>query len=296
MINFTASLLALMKLIALACVVILCVIILTGLLYLITPRMPLVYVLHFIGLSHLANLIIDSTYSETSQGYIDHKAIESWIINYIGFNELETLPIVVRNIFTISSYGHSVPSEIIPLPEGTRKPNHGERALIQLSSTLTTQRDELRSKVQSAYVFWQCTSLMAIVLGMITTILVSMSSTQFGRGEGRSQQLVRIFAIIFPALGTAVAAVIAFYSPQVEWSQASRTLASVNQLHGQMALGIWKLECLEPENKKNTELFTTTIDNWLKRYHEIQTVSSTMSRGPTTGSETSEKPKGQAGQ
>jgi hypothetical protein len=112
---------------------------------------------------------------------------------------------------------------------------------------------------------------------MITTILVSMSSTEFGRGDGRNQRLIRILAIVFPALGTAAAAVIAFYSPQAEWSQASRTLTSMTQLHGQIALGVWKLTCHQANNNDDAKQFTNALDDWSKRYHDIQTISNAIS-------------------
>jgi hypothetical protein len=191
----------------------------------------------------------------------------------------------MMNVFALPFHTYSSPRNDETLRQGTRMPNHGERALIQLNHALIIQDMALRSKVQSAYLFWQCTSLIAILLGMITTILVSVSSTEFGRGDGWNQRLIRILAIIFPALGTAVAAVIAFYSPQAEWSQASRTLASVNQLHGQIALGVWKLACPTADKNEDTTLFTTTLEDWSKRYHDIQTISTTTSGATGTGGE-----------
>jgi hypothetical protein len=72
--------------------------------------------------------------------------------------------------------------------------------------------------------------------------------------------------------------VIAFYSPQAEWSQASRILASTTQLHSQMGLGIWKLKYLENEDDDNAKLFVTMLEDWSKRYIDIQTVSGVTSK------------------
>ena len=108
---------------------------------------------------------------------------------------------------------------------------------------------------------------------MITTILVSVSSTEFGRGDGPRQRLIRVLAIIFPALGTATAAVISFYSPQAEWAQASRTLASEAQLHAEIALTVWKLTCLTTDTDDSTaKPLTDNLEHWSKRYMEIQTI------------------------
>jgi len=89
------------------------------------------------------------------------------------------------------------------------------------------QRVGFMPKVRLTYFYWELATLISIAIGMVTTILVSVSSTEFGRGDGADQRLIRVLAIIFPALGTATAAVISFYTPQVEWGQVSRTLASV---------------------------------------------------------------------
>jgi hypothetical protein len=120
--------------------------------------------------------------------------------------------------------------------------------------------------------FWEVATLLSIAIGMITTILVSVSSTEFGRGDGPPQRLIRVFAIIFPALGTAVAAVISFYGPQGEWVQASRTLASETQLHDQIALTVWKLSCPTGDTDDSTKPLIDNLENWSKRYIEIQTI------------------------
>src|SRR5262249_19667867 len=95
----------------------------------------------------------------------------------------------------------------------------------------------------------------------------------------------------FPALGTAAAGIIAFYSPQADWSQASRTLASVTQLHGQMAVGVWKLKCIKTDGDENSKAATTQLDDWSKRYIDIQTVS-TATGGTTNAAAASPPGKG----
>jgi hypothetical protein len=110
-----------------------------------------------------------------------------------------------------------------------------------LSFQIWQQRYVQRLKTRSAYVFWQTTTFITIGLGMLTTILISLSSTTVGQGPGTPQQIIRVLAIVFPAVGTAAAAVIAFYGPQNEWSHSSRMLDSLTQLHDEMALGVWRL-------------------------------------------------------
>jgi hypothetical protein len=156
--------------------------------------------------------------------------------------------------------------------------------LFGLSASLAKQRIFLRSKAQSAYLFWQISTLVTIALGMITTILVSLSSTEFGRDDGSVQRVIRFLAIVFPALGTAAAAAVAFYGPQAEWSQSSRTLASLGQLHGQMGLAVWKLECQQAPTQ--LDLISVALDDWSKRYSDIQTLASAAGQSNGTGGST----------
>jgi hypothetical protein len=151
--------------------------------------------------------------------------------------------------------------------------SQGQKALIRLSKDVFEQRLSLTQKVRSSYSFLKTTTLVSVFIGMITTILVSISSTEFGRGDGRSQRLIRVLAIVFPALGTATAALIGFYNPQAEWAQASRTLAAETQLHGQMALEVWKLPCPKIDADVDARPLTDDLDEWSKRYVDIETIS-----------------------
>jgi hypothetical protein len=118
---------------------------------------------------------------------------------------------------------------------------------------------------------------------MITTILVSLSSTEFGRGDGQPQRVVRVLAIFFPVLGTATAAIINFYSPQAEWGQASRTLASLTQLQGQMGLALWKLPPCSPTGIGDKTTLRSDLEDWSKRYVDIQTIASASGAMPGGG-------------
>src|SRR5262249_10572995 len=120
-----------------------------------------------------------------------------------------------------------------------------EQHIVELSKLLGTQRIDLTTTAKSAYSFLQFTTIFTILVGLITTILVSLSSTDFGKGDSRAAKTLRVLAIVFPAIGTASAAVIAFYGPQAEVSRATHVLASVRQLHDQMALGVWNLKCVK---------------------------------------------------
>jgi len=201
----------------------------------------------------------------------EHAAISDWVKYCIGIGPGESA--VQHAFLTPSQKLLTHPYAAEPKwPDGIHQLNRSEHNLIQLSNELSEQRVGLIPKVRSAYFFWQLATLISIAIGMITTILVSVSSTEFGRGDGPHQRLIRVLAIIFPALGTATAAVISFYSPQAEWGQASRTLASETQLHDEIALTVWKLTCPTTDADDSVKPLTDRLENWSKRYIEIQTI------------------------
>jgi len=205
----------------------------------------------------------------------DHAAISNWVEYCIGVGPGDSALQATQHTFlTPSQKLLTHPFAVEPKwPDGVHQLNRSERNLIQLSKALSEQRVRLMPKVRSTYFFWQLATLISIAIGMITTILVSVSSTEFGRGDGPPQRLIRMLAIIFPALGTAMAAVISFYSPQAEWGQASRTLASETQLHEEMALTVWKLTCPTPDtDDSSAKPLTDNLESWSKRYIEIQTI------------------------
>ena len=160
-----------------------------------------------------------------------------------------------------------------------------EIALMYMNQAIMQRRMYWDRRANYAFKKWQIATWSTIIIGMVTTIFVSLSTTEFGRGDGRSQRVVRTLAVVFPALGTAAAAVVGFYGPQAEWSQSSRSLASLSQLHGQMAIDIWKQQCILTTNDQN---LSSVLDGWSKRYLDIETLSNT---GGGSGSE----PNGPAG-
>ena len=205
----------------------------------------------------------------------DHASISDWVEYCIGVRPGDSAFQATQQAFLTPSQKlltHPFAAEP-KWPDGIHRINRSEHNLVQLSTQLSEQRLRLIPKVRSAYFFWQMATLIAIAIGMVTTILVSVSSTEFGRGDGPPQRLIRVLAIIFPALGTATAAVISFYSPQLEWGQASRTLASETQLHDEIALTVWKLTCPTTDtHDSSAKPLTDNLENWSKRYIEIQTI------------------------
>ncbi len=212
----------------------------------------------------------------------DHRNIIGWVLNCHSTN-IENLPIPVQIKLALPSEklwggGGPIYEELIDenIPE-FRISIPQEEALLQLSESIAEQRLSLSYKAQDAYNRLQFFTLLSIGIGMATTILVSLSATEIGREAGRTQSVVRVLAIVFPAIGTAAAAINAFYTPQAIWAQSSRTLASQTQLHGQMSLAVWSLDCPKQSKDKASLDLQKLLDQWSTRFNDIQTIASASS-------------------
>ena len=212
--------------------------------------------------------------------FSDHGLVTQRMLACIKAPDVSKLPFALRSLIIPFSSGISVIG-----PEPADKSGYGrdpvpeEQAILLLSQTLVRQRLSAEAAVTSTFGFWQLSSLLAIFLGMITTILIGISSTDFGRGDGRRQTAIRLLAIIFPALGTASAAVVAFYAPQAAYTQASHTLAVLTQLHGQMGFQLWRIECVkDEEDKEGKATLAKALDGWSKSYLDLQTVNSAVNQ------------------
>jgi hypothetical protein len=185
---------------------------------------------------------------------------------------------------TTSYYLSETDTKKLPdeLPTSKRQLFSEERSILVLNRSLSFGREYYRLQAQDLYVYLQLGTIVSIVVGMLTTIFVSISSTEFGRGEGRAQRWIRVVSIILPIIGTAVSGVMAFYAPAQSWNQASRTLASISQLHAQMAVGVGGLKCIDPKDKENVSKAQSMLNEWSKRYVDIQTVAAAVGAPPAT--------------
>ncbi len=205
-----------------------------------------------------------------------HWRVVGWVLECTNIKEVDKLPPYLREFFN--------PTNVSLAPLGAapeRLPHHHEMALVQISRAIADHRQTLLGRVRSTYHDAQVASLVTVILGFVTTVVVSFNSTTFGQGQGRTQQSMRFLAIFLTALGTAVSAVVAFYGPQDEWSETRRTLSALTSLHNVIGLETWKLNCLEFDSQtkqlkveSNTNnAVMTKFEEWTKRYYEIQNVS-----------------------
>ncbi len=207
-------------------------------------------------------------------GLTEEYSVRDWVKHCVTGNSLEPLPKEIELLIAPYSASQS-DGQARPGAASIRKPNNQEMNILQLSRTILGQRQDLFRTVDSSYSSLQIIQLTIILIGLVTTILVSVSSTEFGKGDTSTAKTIRILAIVFPALGTAAAALNSFYSPRDEMTRASHTLASLAQLHGQIAVGIWSVACAT--DMTDSKDFKVILTDWGKRYQDILTVGDATS-------------------
>jgi hypothetical protein len=199
----------------------------------------------------------------------DHYFVAVWFAHCSGVEDVFDLPNALTKYLT--PFGDSDWNGTDKKIE--KEPTIQQREVAQLSLGLTRARLGVAgvartTQAQSEFMQW-----IIILLGLFTTIVISLSSTEYGKGDGKWPKGLRFVAITLPALGTAVAAFNAFYAPSAKAAQAERTLASLGQLHSQIAHEIWTIGCADDPNR--TSALDSKISSWIKRYQEIQTLAAT---------------------
>lgn len=211
--------------------------------------------------------------SVASSAQSAHRSVVAWGLQCVDANSSDDLPTNVRaayydtghSFFPVLSFNRPANAQAKPLK---RPPHLNEINAVQLSNMILIQRTDLSRKANEAYSYLQYLQWLAIILGLVTTVVVSISTTELlGKSDSPLGVKLRFFAIFLPALGTAVAAINAFYNPRDEWTRTASTLANIGQLHGQIAIGVWSIECADDATKQKR--LSDKLEEWTKRYADV---------------------------
>jgi hypothetical protein len=93
-----------------------------------------------------------------------------------------------------------------------------------------------------------------VIIGAVTTILISLKSIMTADDSRKALSLrIGVAAILFSSVGTAASALNSFYGPREAYLKAERSLASLRQLHSDIAIQIGSIR--EPQGKKECPSF-----------------------------------------
>ncbi|MBY3383206.1 hypothetical protein [Rhizobium laguerreae] len=106
--------------------------------------------------------------------------------------------------------------------------------------------NQLRSRT-----IWYASVL--IVLGMLTTIVSALNSSQFGSGPSTSASFIKIVAIILPALATAITAYAALNASSDQTAVKSQLVFNLSALGAQMNTDLNAIHCpIEADSEIDT--------------------------------------------
>jgi len=137
--------------------------------------------------------------------------------------------------------------------------------IAQLSNSIADKRIAIDYRISKAYTLAQVRALTTILIGLVTTVLVALSSSEIGKRETRAALTIRTGALIFPVLGTAAAAIIAFYDPNGTLTRQSTVAGGLQQLHAQIANTVWRFKPITKQDDPIPDDMAARLDAWSQR-------------------------------
>jgi hypothetical protein len=137
-----------------------------------------------------------------------------------------------------------------------------------LGSALYWERLTAAGRIEDSSARLRLLTWAGILIGLITTVLVGLRASTLADGKGFWPSTITVLAIAFPAIGTAVAAMLAFESPREEIARSAQQLAALRRVHTQIATEVRALPCQNAEQV--VKAVTTAYPQWVRLYQEAQ--------------------------
>ena len=218
---------------------------------------------------------------EAHAAYRDHDAILAWIEQSVGSPEKGQMPRSVVSLLypepaRLMTSAHEVATESLSLISRSQAPvkptvsvHPAYIRVGQLSSSICDRRIAIDDRLSKAYMLDEVGALTMILLGLATTVLVALSSTELGKQENRTGLTIRTGALVCPAIGTAAAAMIAFYDPSGTFARQNQVAAGLQQLHAQMSNVVWSFKPIANPGESIPNDMAARLDGWAQRYQEL---------------------------
>nr|WP_298104249.1 hypothetical protein [uncultured Shinella sp.] len=107
-----------------------------------------------------------------------------------------------------------------------------------------------------------------IAIGMVTTIVSALNSSEFGNGSSYSASMIKVLAIILPALGTALTAYAALYASPDQVSRKSQIVFNLMALQSEMD-GIFIQAPCPLVGEEQISRYEKYVADWGRRFSEI---------------------------
>ena len=117
-----------------------------------------------------------------------------------------------------------------------------------IGNTIFYQRVDMAREIEESLTVLEIATIAGILIGLGTTIFAGLRGDDSGV-SGDWKNAVRVLAIVFPALGAAVAAVAAVYVPREQFIRTSQALTNLQQLHAEVRTQLTQVQCPLDEEK-----------------------------------------------
>lgn len=152
------------------------------------------------------------------------------------------------------------------------------------------ERVAAAEKIENSFNLLQLFTWLSIVIGLLTTILIGLRSSKFGEAPGLLSNAIAVSSIAFPAIGTAVAAVAAFYAPREDLARSSQMLAGLRQVNTQILADLRTIKC----DDKDVVLsdLNRLLPIWYRRMRDVQAIAQAATGAPQDSGRTQGLPSG----
>ena len=140
------------------------------------------------------------------------------------------------------------------------------RAAIYLSHAVARARVEAMGSAHDSYSRMQYFQIATVIIGAITTILISIKSTSID--NTRLSLLIGILAIIFSSVGTATSALNSFYSPREGYIKNQKSLSVLRKLHMDIATTV-SSQAESETCTRMTEDNSKRVKEWSKQLGDL---------------------------
>ncbi|UFX12256.1 hypothetical protein [Sinorhizobium meliloti] len=127
---------------------------------------------------------------------------------------------------------------------------------------LNSYKKELEDLRQNSVIF----ASVLIMLGMATTIVSALNSSEFGSGTSRSASTIKVTAIVLPALGTAITAYAALYAPSDQAARKAQLVSNLTGIGSDISVVLTQATCPIPD--ADIASLERQLANWRRRLND----------------------------
>ncbi|BBP95789.1 hypothetical protein BSFA1_09180 [Burkholderia sp. SFA1] len=230
------------------------------------------------------------TTMEEVEAFDIQKSTYTWMTRCVGEDKLSKLPCNMTAVLA-GPVSNSCPrdsGETIKETDGAIRLHNVYFRVLNLSNLILARRIATDRKLATAYTTAMVGAFLSIVIGLLTTVFVGLSSSEFGKKENRWGYMIRLGALILPAIGTATAAAIAFFDPNGNLARQNQLALGLQQLHYQLAATAWKIECPKTAEAALTPTDDSRLETFNQRFQDlIFSAGDSQSTGQSSGSKKS---------